>query len=215
MSAPGLPPLTATVIVILAIVEGAPSVLLIHRSAPPERDRWALPGGRYDAAVPLEQAAAEKLVAETGASDLYLEQLFTASGLDATRPSVAVAYLALVDAAQVRLAVREEWTPRWFPLDALPPLAFDNNRLIGQAVERVRAKLQYSNIAHGLLPASFTLSEIHAVYEAILGRPLDRRNFRKWILARGLIEPTGAVRREGAHRPAQLYRFVTRDPVLF
>lgn len=208
------PPAAATVIVIFAIIDDAPRVLLIHRSAEPERGKWALPGGLYDGAVPLDDAAARKLVDETGASDLYLEQLFTASGLDATQPSVVVAYVALVDAAQVSLAVREEWTPRWFAVDDLPTLAFDNNHVIAQAVERVQSKLQYSNIAYGLLPECFTLREVQSVYEAILGRELDRRNFRKWILARALIEPTGEVRREGAHRPARLYRFVTHETVL-
>ncbi len=101
----------------------------------------------------------------------------------------------------------------WHHVDALPPLAFRNNDVITQAVERIRAKLDYTNLAYGLLPECFTLRELQATYEAILGHPLDRRNFRKRMLSAGLIEPTGETHRKGAHRPALLYRFTRREPV--
>ncbi len=92
-------PIVATIVVIFAIIEGSLQVLLVHRSADPERGQWALPGGRSDGNMSLEETAARKLVEETGASDLYLEQLFTASHLDVSQPSVAVAYFALVEGA--------------------------------------------------------------------------------------------------------------------
>lgn len=205
-------PIVATVVVILAIIEGALQVLLVHRSAEPERGRWALPGGRFDGTESLEAAAARKLLEETGAAEVYLEQLFTTSGLDPVQPNVVVAYFALVDASAVRLRESAEWPPAWHRVDALPSLAFDNNRLIAQAVERVRAKLEYTNIAYSLLPARFTLRSLQATYEAIFGRALDRRNFRKRMLSAGLIEPTGETHRLGAHRPAALYRFTRREP---
>ncbi len=203
----------ATIVVIFAIAEGELRVLLIHRSAPPEEGLWALPGGRWDGSESLDDSAARKLVEETGVRNLYLEQLFTTSGLDATNPAVAVAYFALVDAPTVRLRQTSEWPPAWHPVAALPGLAFENNRVIAQAVARVRAKLDYTNIAYSLLPAQFTLRELQRTYEAILDEPLDRRNFRKRMLSSSLIEATGEHRREGAHRPALLYRFVTREPV--
>ena len=209
----GAPPVVATIIVIFAIIEGSLQVLLVHRSADPERDRWALPGGRWDGDHALEDTAALKLVEETGASDLYLEQLFTASSLDTSQPSVAVAYFALVDERRVRLRTSEEWPPAWHHVDALPPLAFRNNDVIAQAVARVRAKLEYTNLAYGLLPEQFTLRELQATYEAILAQRLDRRNFRKRMLSAGLIEPTGETQRKGAHRPALLYQFTSREPV--
>jgi 8-oxo-dGTP diphosphatase len=207
------PPLVATIVVIFAIIDGALQVLLVRRSAEPARGQWALPGGRWDGGATLEQAATAKLVEETGARDLYLEQLFTASHLDATQPGVAVAYFALVEPARVRLRSSEEWVPAWHRVDALPALAFRNNQVIAQAVERVRAKLDYTNIAYGLLPEAFTLRELQATYEAILGGALDRRNFRKRMLVTGLIVPTGEQRREGPHRPALLYAFARREPV--
>ncbi|MFN8585464.1 MAG: NUDIX domain-containing protein [Dehalococcoidia bacterium] len=207
------PPVVATIVVIFAMIDGSLQVLLVHRSAEPERGRWALPGGRWDGSMTLEEAAGRKLVEETGASDLYLEQLFTASNLDATQPSVAVAYFALVEQRRVRLRSSEEWPPAWHRVDALPALAFRNNEVIAQAVTRVRAKLEYTNLAYGLLPERFTLRQLQTTYEAILGERLDRRNFRKRMLLSGLIAPTGELERAGAHRPASLYRFTSREPV--
>jgi 8-oxo-dGTP diphosphatase len=211
----GPPPVVATIVVIFAVIDDALHVLLVHRSAEPEQGLWALPGGRWDGSTGLEDAAVAKLVEETGAGDLYLEQLFTASNLDATQPSLAVAYFALVDEDLVRLRASEDWPPAWHRVDSLPALAFRNNEVIAQAVARVRAKLEYTNIAYGLLPEQFTLRELQATYEAIEGSPLDRRNFRKRMLQTGVIEPTGEARRHGAHRPALLYRFTSREPVFF
>jgi len=206
-------PVVAAIVAIFAMRDERLQVLLVHRSAPPEDDTWALPGGRWDGSETLEAAATRVLGRETGVKNLYLEQLFTTSGLDRAQPSVAVAYFALVEASTVRLRQEEEWRPAWYPVDDLPALAFNNNEVIAQAVRRVGAKLEYTNIAYGLLPEQFTLRELHATYESILGKSQDRRNFRKRMLSTGLIEATGDTRREGAHRPATLYRFASREPV--
>jgi len=208
-----VPAVVAAIVAIFAVIRGGLQVLLVHRSAPPEEDSWALPGGRWDGAEGLEAAATRVLGRETGVQNLYLEQLFTTSGLDAAQPSVAVAYFALVEAPAVRLRQEEAWRPGWHPVDDLPVLAFDNNKVIEQAVARVGAKLDYTNIAYGLLPEQFTLRELQMTYEAILRKPLDRRNFRKRMLSTGIIEATPDTRREGAHRPATLYRFVSREPI--
>lgn len=213
MAAGAAAPVVATVVAIFAVREGRLHVLLVHRSAPPEEDRWALPGGRWDGIEPLEAAATRVLERETGVTDLYLEQLFTVSSLDSSSASVAVAYIALVEPSTVRLRQEEAWRPAWFAVDDLPSLAFQNNALIEQAVARVGAKLEYTNIAYGLLPEQFTFRQLHETYEAILRKPLDRRNFRKRMLSIGIIEPTGGTHREGAHRPARLYRFTSREPV--
>lgn len=211
---PEAAPSVATIVVILAVTDGHLQVLLVHRTGEPEQGKWALPGGRWDGTESLDALASRKLFEETGVTNVYLEQLFTISGLDPARPSVAVAYFALVEAAKVRLREEEAWHPAWQPVGTLPPLAFDNNRVIEQAAVRVGAKLDYTNIAYGLLPEHFTLRELQAVYEAILRRPLDRRNFRKRMLSAGIIEATSEHRRAGAHRPAQLFRFVSREPVI-
>jgi 8-oxo-dGTP diphosphatase len=119
-----------------------------------------------------------------------------------------------VEASRVRLREEEAWRPAWHPVEDLPPLAFNNERVIAQAVERVGAKLDYTNIAYGLLPDLFTIRELQTTYEAILRRPLDRRNFRKRMLSTGIIEATDELRRRGAHRPAQLFRFSSHEPVV-
>jgi 8-oxo-dGTP diphosphatase len=187
---------------------------LIRRSAEPFKDSWSLPGGAILSDDSLVEAATRRLEVETGLTDVFLEQLYTFSDLDG-QGSVAAAYWALVDPARARLAERAEWQPRWYGVDELPELAFLNGNVIQYAVTRLRNKLAYSNVAYSLLPAEFTLSQLQQVYEAILGRTLDKRNFRKRIISIDIIEPTGRFAGEGRHRPAQLYTFKERRPVVF
>src|SRR4051812_22510028 len=173
----------AVTVVIFTVRDSTLSVLLIHRAAEPFADRWALPGGLLLPGETLDQAAARKLVSETGVSDVYLEQLYT---FDASPgpvlPTPVVAYFALVDESRVHLAERLSWTPAWFPVRDLPQLAFDNNVIVNYALKRLKAKLGYSNVVYSLLPQHFTLTRLQQAYEAILGRPLDKRNFRKRML---------------------------------
>jgi 8-oxo-dGTP diphosphatase len=207
-------PAVAVIVVIFTVDGDELRVLLISRSAEPFRGLWSLPGGVLAHDESLDEAATHKLQEETGLTDVYLEQLYTFHNLD-HRGSVAVAYFALVDSRQAQLAHRRTWRPAWFLIAGLPRLAFDNNRVIDYALQRLRAKLDYSNVAYSLLPPHFTLSQLQRVYEAILSRPLDKRNFRKRMLSLGIIEPTGRTAAEGAHRPAQLYAFRERRPVIF
>ncbi|MBI1885319.1 MAG: NUDIX hydrolase [Chloroflexi bacterium] len=204
----------AVLVVIFTVEADDLRVLLIRRSAEPFRDYWSLPGGLLAPEESLDAAAARKLQEETGVTDVYLEQLYTFSDLDG-RGSVAVSYFALVNSRRAKLARRRAWPPGWFSIESLPGLAFENNGVIDYARERLRAKLDYSNVAYSLLPEYFTLSQLQRVYEAILGRPLDKRNFRKRMLSLGIIVATGRVAAEGAHRPAQLYAFRERKPIVF
>jgi 8-oxo-dGTP diphosphatase len=208
-------PLVAVVVVIFTMVEDDLQVLLIRRSAPPHKDSWAIPGGLLRAGEALVDAAVRKLVDETGVQDVYLEQLYTFNDLDETTPggAVAVTYFALVDHTRVRLAERTDWQPAWHSMRGLPKLAFRNNDVLAYALERLRNKLEYTNVAYSLLPGRFTLSQLQRVYESILRRRLDKRNFRKRMLSREIIEPTAERQAEGAGRPALLYRFVARKPV--
>lgn len=204
----------AVVVVIFTVGEEGLQVLLIRRGAEPFKDTWSLPGGLLSKDETLDDAAVRKLDDETGLTDVFLEQLYTFSDLDG-RGTVAVSYFALVDITRAHLSERSAWQPAWFPVDELPELAFDNASVIDYAQRRLRAKLNYSNVAYSLLPEEFTLSRLQATYEAILGRELDKRNFRKRILSLDIIEPTGRRASEGRHRPAQLYRFRERHPVFF
>lgn len=203
----------AVLVVILTVVEGELRVLLIHRSGEPNLGMWALPGGFPLSEESLADAAARKLVEETGVSDLFLEQLFTFDGLDSGPSDVAVAYFALVDSTLVRLREEPVWEPRWFPVADLPDLAFHNEGVVDYAMIRLRNKLEYTNVAYSLLGQSFPLSELQAVYESIFGRVFDKRNFRRRMLTQGIIRPTGRTVARGAHRPAELYEFTSRQPM--
>ncbi len=204
----------AVLVVIFTVDEGRLQVLLVRRSAAPFRDAWSLPGGLLATGESLDQAAVRKLDDETGVTDLFLEQLYTFCDLDG-RGTIAAAYFALVDCHRAHLARRRAWLPAWHPVDELPQLAFDNDSVIDYALQRLQAKLEYSNVAYSLMPPEFTLSQLQLVYEAILARPLDKRNFRKRMLSLGTVEPTGRTATEGRHRPAQLYAFHERKPVVF
>ena len=204
----------AVLVVIFTLDAGRLHVLLVRRSAEPSKGYWSLPGGLLAPDETMDQAAVRKLDNETGVTDVFLEQLYTFCDLDG-RGSIAAAYFALVDSGTAHLARRRAWLPAWHPVDGLPELAFDNRRVIDYAFQRLRAKLEYSNVAYSLLPAEFTLSQLQRAYEAILGRPLDKRNFRKRMLSLGIIEATGRTQTEGRHRPAQLYAFRERKPIVF
>ena len=206
-------PDVAVLVVIFTVADDGLQVLLIERSAPPEEGRWAVPGGALEVGESLDRAAVRKLAEEAGVTDIFLEQLYTFSDLDRSpaEGSVAVAWFALVDHRRVRLAQRTAWRPGWFSLDDMPPLAFENERVIETARERLINKLQYTDAAYSLLPKHFTMREIQQVYEAILGRTLDKRNFRRRIKATDFISPTEEFRADGPHRPARLYRFTYRS----
>jgi 8-oxo-dGTP diphosphatase len=209
-------PVVAVLVVIFTVAEADLKVLLIRRSLDPFREWWAIPGGRLEPREALDEGASRKLVEETGVADVYLEQLYTFDGLDRTGPegAVAVAYFALVDYAQARLAERSEWQPAWFSMVDLPELAFDNRAVLDYALQRLRYKLEYTNVAYSLLPERFTMSRLQQAYESILGRELDKRNFRKRMLSLGIVEPTEERMAEGPHRPARLYAFSTREPMI-
>jgi 8-oxo-dGTP diphosphatase len=209
------PLFVAVLVVIFTVQDGELEALLIYRSAAPYRGLWAIPGGRLRPGEALHDAAVRKLVDETGLRDVYLEQLYTFSDLDDVTPggAIAVAYFALVDYQSARLAERPDWRPAWSAMGSLPELAFRNDEVLAYALERLRNKLEYTNVAYSLLPGRFTLSQLQRVYESILGRPLDKRNFRKRMLSLGIIEATAERQAEGAGRPAVLYRFSRLEPV--
>lgn len=185
-------------------------VLLIQRAQSPYEGQWALPGGFVDMDEDLETAALRELEEETGMREVFVEQLYTFGepGRDPRGRVVSVAYFALVNLAKHRVqAASDAQAAQWFPLDALPQLAFDHDRILNKAIGRLRAKVRYQPIGFELLPEQFTLSELQQLYETILGvEQLNKRNFRTRILKTGVLEEVG--RQKGvAHRPATLYRF--------
>lgn len=199
-----------TVDVVLFTIRGRRlHVLLIRRGVKPFEGKYAIPGGFVLENESLEQAAARELREETGVAEVFLEQLYTFgdTGRDPRGRVVTVAYYALVpDAAEVR-GGSDAREAGWFPVDALPPLAFDHARIVETALTRLRGKLDYSNVGFGLLPAKFTLSELQAVHEAVLGEELDKRNFRRKIQQRGIVKALKEFRATG-RKPAQLFKFI-------
>jgi 8-oxo-dGTP diphosphatase len=191
-------------------------VLLIQMTKPPFVGQWALPGGLIRDDETLDQAAARILYQETGVADVYLEQLYTFGNLhrDPFGRVMSVAYVALIHARGVQLQTMPQYADvRWWRYTDLPcPLAYDHSEIVAYAKQRLEWKLTYTNVIWSLLPPAFALSELQKVYETVLGRVLDKRNFRKKILSLGLIEPVGETAMRGAHRPAMLYRFTSRQP---
>ena len=201
-------PAVTTDVVIFTIRDGALSVLFIRRAAEPFRNQWALPGGFVDIDEDLDACALRELEEETGITGVYLEQLYTfgAPDRDPRERVITVAYYALVPSDHLHVrAASDARDVGWFRCDALPELAFDHARIVNLAQQRLAAKLEYSTIALQFMPQHFTLSELQQVYEIILGSPLDKRNFRKRVMAYGCLEETGEKRRNGNHRPARLY----------
>lgn len=197
-------------VVIFALVADDLQVLLIKRKKQPYAQMWAIPGGFVRINESLEEAAARELAEETGVTGVYMEQLYTFGDPDRDPRTrvITVAYFALApyDAVDHRPGDDAAETG-WFSVFDLPELAFDHARILEYALTRLRYKLEYTSVGFKLLPDVFTLSELQQAYETILGEKLDKRNFRRKILAAEILEETGEKDRSGEGRPAMLYRY--------
>lgn len=185
-------------------------VLLIRRDLPPFENRWALPGGFVRLDETLDAAARRELLEETGLERVFLEQLYSFSGIDRDPRErvITVAYYALVRLSDHRVqAATDARDAAWFALDDLPDLAFDHSEILQSAHQRLQSKVRYQPIGFELLPQKFTLTQLQKLYEIILDRPLDKRNFRKKILGMNLLVELDEVETDVAHRAARLYRF--------
>jgi 8-oxo-dGTP diphosphatase len=197
-------------IVIFTIRAGALEVLLVKRGIPPFAGKWAIPGGFVHEEESLSDAALRELREETGVDDVYLEQLYSFGepGRDPRERVVTVAYFALISAERTQVAAGSDAADaRWWQVDEVPQLAFDHGEILHYAVERLRNKLEYTTVGFQLLPAKFTLTELQEVYEAILGKKLDKRNFRRKLGLLKILKPLRDYR-HGGRRPARLYQFV-------
>ncbi|MFG6486132.1 NUDIX domain-containing protein [Roseateles sp. BYS78W] len=193
-------------VVLLTLRDAQLQVLLLKRDREPFGGALALPGGyvHADEDQGCEDAAQRVLLQKAGLQSPYLEQLASFSGpaRDPRGWSVSVAYFALVPAPE-----STQPGQLWLPVDRLPQLPFDHGRIVATAVERVRNKSQYSSLPVHLCPEPFTLPQLHAIYEALLGEAINPVSFRRKMDELAILEAVpGAKRAEGAHRPAQLYR---------
>jgi 8-oxo-dGTP diphosphatase len=187
-------------LVVMTVHETALDVLLIRRPG----NLWSLPNGPATG-TPLQETATRALAAQTGIGGIRLEQLYTFDRSGDTQ--VAVSYLALIAADRHPLTPGEDIVEvRWCAVDDLPPLTTGHDDAIAYGHARLRAKTAYAPIAVELLPETFTLGALQSVYEVVLGEHLDTRNFRRDVLAAGIVEEAGTARRPGPGRPARLYR---------
>jgi 8-oxo-dGTP diphosphatase len=199
--------------VVFGLDENDLKVLLIQRRLQPFQHAWALPGGFVHVDETLDVAARRELAEEAGVTDVYLEQLYTFGGLDRDPRErvVTVAYFALAKLSDHRIrAATDAMGVGWFSLDELPKLAFDHALVVDTARDRLRGKVRYAPVGFELLPPRFSLTQLQRLYEIILGTDLDKRNFRKKILAMDLIVETDEVEQNVRHRAARLYRFDRR-----
>src|SRR5688500_15055599 len=180
-------------------------LVLIERKGEPFAGTWALPGGFVRMDETLERAARRELHEETGLSRLYLEQLYTFGdpGRDPRDRVITVAYYALVKLTDFNpRAASDAKDVAWFGVADLPPLAFDHDLVIETALSRLKGKVRYQPIGFELLPTKFTLSQLQRLYETVLERTLDKRNFRKKILGMRLLVELTEIQKDVAHRAA-------------
>ena len=187
------------------------SVLLIKRTIPPFMHRWALPGGFVLDDETLEQAVTRELATEAGVHINYLEQLYTFGRpeRDPRGRVVSIAYFGLVNPTNFKLAASSDAEDaRWFDIKKLPDLAFDHWDVVESAVKRLRAKIRYEPIGFELLDEKFPISDLEKLYETILDRPIDRRNFQKKMNHFGILMGHNEKQKHAsAGRPAKLYSF--------
>lgn len=171
----------------------------------------ALPGGLVGADEKLDDAAKRFFKEVMVTKESYFEQLYTFGDpkRDPIGRVVSVAYFVLLPWNKARLAVRKG--AYWAGVNNLPLLAYDHNLIVKTGVKRIIGKLTYTNIVFGLMPEEFTLSELQSVYEDILGKGIDKRNFRKKIRSLKILKKLAKKRRGEANRPAQLYAFARKD----
>jgi 8-oxo-dGTP diphosphatase len=197
-------------LVIFTVNDDTLQVMLVKRAEEPFADRWSIPGGFLKVSESLEEAALRVLNEKAGVENVYVEQLYTFGDPDRDPRTrvITVTYFALIPWKDLIPPPSDKVTDlMWTSVHRLPKLAFDHKMIVEYAVKRLRAKASYSNIVYGLMPRQFRLSELQRMYEIIINGKLDKRNFRKRMLATGLLQETGRKDTAGAHRPAMLYKF--------
>lgn len=185
-------------------------VLLIKRKRNPEKGNWALPGGFILKTETLDEAAVRILEDTSNVKNIYLEQVHTFSNLERFpgRRVITVAYFALVDPEKHSLKPGTDTTDaKWYKINQQIKLPFDHKKILDRALSQLRQRVRYKPIGFELLPRKFSLTQLQNLYEGILGEKLDKRNFRKKILALNMLIPLNDFQKGVAHRAARLYKF--------
>ncbi|SFS36778.1 NUDIX hydrolase [Sphingobacterium wenxiniae] len=195
---------------------GKLQVLLTERNEYPYKDWWALPGFFVDKEEEMEEAVERILYELTGLKGIYMEQLGAFAGVKRHPQGriLTVAYSTIVKYDEVESKIKPMTSymrqAKWFAVDSLPDLAFDHREIIQKSLQKLKSTLYYSTIPYELLPEKFTLSQLQQVYEAILGKTLDKRNFRKKIVNAGYLRELSEVQKGVSYRAARLYKFDKR-----
>jgi len=195
--------------VVFTIIEGKLNVLLMKRGVEPSKGKWALPGGFVNIDEKLDDAAKRELFQETGVKDIYLEQLYTFGDphRDSRGRVITVAHFALINLEKQKQelkATNHSVDAKWHQIDNLPELAFDHKKIFEYGLKRLRWKFEYSTVPYSLLGDKFTMSQIQKVYEIVLNKKFDKRNFAKKILTLGILKKE-EIKKDVSHRPPRLY----------
>lgn len=199
---------------LFTIINSKLQILLIKRLLDPYKDCWAIPWWFVLDDESIEKAAYRELYEETNVEWIYLEQLFTFWDLwrDPRWRVVSVAYMSVVSREKIIL---KAWTDakevKFFPIVKLPKLAFDHKEILNYWIQRLKYKMEYTNISKYFLSDKFTLSELQNIYEIVFEKKFDARNFRKKIDKLDIIAPTWEMQFWVKHRPAMLYKFLDKS----
>ncbi|MFT3979002.1 MAG: NUDIX domain-containing protein [Ferruginibacter sp.] len=186
------------------------SVLLLNRKEVPFKDQWTLPGAFLQIEESFKQVCQRILQNKLGTGNVFLEQLYSFDEVsrDPRGRVISVAYYALVNSSGFELVAGTMANDvRWFPVNKIPLLGFDHTDIFSVALQRLKAKILYQPVGFELLDQEFTMTELHELYECILGVSLDRRNFRRKILESSYIIAAGKKREGLKNRHPDLYRF--------
>ncbi|MCM1265751.1 MAG: NUDIX hydrolase [Candidatus Gastranaerophilales bacterium] len=193
--------------VILTLKDNNLQVLLVRRDNEPFKGKWAIPGGYVRMSENLDEAAMRVLKEKTNVDNIYLEQLYT-FGDPLRHPAARVitcAYFALIRAEDVNVLAADNVA--WHKVDDLPALAFDHKEIIQYSLKRTRERLELCPVAYQLLNEKFTLTEMQKAYELIMGKSLDKRNFRKKVTQTEGLRELDEYSKTKSKRPARLYTF--------
>lgn len=203
-------PSLATDIVVFGYHEGQLSVLLLNRKEAPFKDEWTLPGGFLQMEETLQQVCHRILKTKIGIDNLFLEQLYSFDAMDRDPRGrvISISYYALINPKKFEIVAGQMANDvQWFPVEKMPKLGFDHKAIFKMALQRLKAKILYYPLGFELLNDTFTMPELHELYECILGMEIDRRNFRRKILDSKYIIATGQKREGLKNRHPDLYRF--------
>lgn len=200
--------------VVFGLNGGRLNLLLGRRKFAPEQGKWSLFGGFVRPEESLDEAARRVLKELTGLDNIFMEQVgaFGEVDRDPGARVVSVAYYALINFNDQDRHLVAEHEAKWIPLGDIPALSFDHPSMIKRTLDLMRVKFTTEPVGLSLLPQKFTLSQMQTLYEIVLDRPLDKRNFRKRIHEVPFIEATGEIDKRSSRRGAALYRF---NPLIY